>query len=135
MMHPPESRYVSLTYLDDLSGSPRISVDIIKNKDGLTTSDMLYRQQKDFSSFGEKSLLLIKTTVAGREALLNECIDHTGTEFSRKMTVLSGDNIVTVKSSIPVVDRSLLSGKTRQVNGRIEKCREIAQRIESSLKF
>ena len=109
------------------------SVDITRNKDELTISDMLYLRQEYHEKIraitGEKLLLLTKTTVAGKEALLDEHMSVGS--FSREMTVLSGDKAVTVIGYVSGVPSISIGGKSRQ----IEICRAIAQKIENSLKF
>jgi hypothetical protein len=106
-----------------LSGiPPSFSVNLLKNKTGQTISDM-YSHKKNSS---KKTLQLVKTTIAGKEALLHEEFRHDEFFeqhiFHRTMTVLFDDNVINVLSVAYDINK-------------FEECRAIAEEIENSLKF
>ena len=135
MKYARELELVHEVYLKNTSDpfTTRFSVDITRNKDGLTISDMLHLRQEHYKErrtiTGESLRLLAKATVAGKEALLVESMFGRH-EFKREVTVLSGDNAVTIHAYMGGVFIFGI-GKSRQ----IEICRAIAQKIEDSLKF
>ena len=109
-------------------GAMHFGVNIIENRERLTISDMYQRLKSSIEMFPEtehlQPRLFGKAVGAGKEAILDETFirKHWGNVFTRSRIVLSDNYIVTVTSI------------THSKN-RIKECREIAQRIESSLKF